>query len=96
MDVAAKTLRTKLKALSLRRNMFLSDLYPVYSPGWRSKKWAMIIILVNNMRRGSPDAVAILEIWQRTWRVVGLTQLGGGSCLLLHRYLNRIWISGLT
>ena len=31
--VAAKTIRTQLKVLSLRHNGLLSDLYLVYSPG---------------------------------------------------------------
>ena len=37
MDVAAKTLRTQLKAVSLRWNRVISDLDTVYSPGRRRK-----------------------------------------------------------
>ena len=42
----------------------------------------MIIIFLSAMSRGSPDSVAILEMWQITWRRVGLTLFGGGYCFL--------------
>ena len=42
----------------------------------------MMIILLSTIRRGSPNAMAILEMWQRTCRGMGLTLLVGGSCLL--------------
>ena len=34
------------------------------------------------MRRGYTYAVDILEMWQRTWREMGLTQFGVSYCLL--------------
>ena len=36
----------------------------------------MIIISISAISRVSPDAVAILEMWRRTWRGVVLAQLG--------------------
>ena len=71
-----------MKEVYSRHNGVLSDLDAMYSPGRRRNKYAMIIILLSAMMRGSPNAVAILEMWQITWRGVGLTHLGGGPCLL--------------
>ena len=53
----------------------------------------MMIILLSAIRRGSPEAVAILEMWRGTQRGLSLNQFGGGSCFLKHHYLNRSWIS---
>ena len=71
-DCGHKALKPQLKAVSLGRNRVISDLDAVYLP-WRSRNnYAIMIILLSSMMRGSPDAVDILEMWRRTWRGVGL------------------------
>ena len=70
--LATKTLRTQLKAVSLSQNGVISDLDAMYSPGQSRKKQATIIILIYAIRRGYPEAVAILDTWRINWRGTGL------------------------
>ena len=46
----------------------------------------MIIISLSVIMMESPNAVAMLEMWQRTWRGIGLTRFGDVSCLIKHQY----------
>ena len=73
MAMAAKVLRTQLNELSLRHKGVLSELDILYSPGRSRKMYTMTTISLYPIRRGSPDVVDILEIWQRNWRGMGLT-----------------------
>ena len=71
--VDAKTLWPHLKAMSSRKKVALFDLDPMYYPGWRRKKYEIIIMSYSPWRRESPEALAMIEICLMTWRGIGFT-----------------------
>ena len=62
MSVTAKTLRPQLNVISSIRKGVLYDLDPVYSPGQRRNKCAIIIMLHSTCRMGYLGELTMLEI----------------------------------
>ena len=60
--VTVKTLWSQLKSMSSIQKVVISDLDTVYYSRRRRKKYAIIIIYHSLWRRGSPKALAMLEI----------------------------------
>ena len=73
------TVRPTLKVTSDSQNGELSDLVPVYSPGWIRKKKAMMIMSAIDCSSGSLEAAAMQASRRRTWAGIGFTRDGGGS-----------------
>ena len=80
--VDANNCHTHINETSSSRKGVISDVYPVYYHGQRRKNYAMMIMLNSYFRTESFEAVATIVIWQRTWKGILLTWLGGGTCLL--------------
>ena len=53
--VAEKTLCPHMNAKSSRRKGVMTELYPVYSPGCRIKKYVIMIMAHSDHRNGSPN-----------------------------------------
>ena len=62
MSVSTKTLRPQLKEMSSRQKGVMSDLDPVYSHGWRRKKYKILITSHSAWRMGYPKELEMVEI----------------------------------